>query len=273
MRLLSGDPRWHACDVAWVGEDDCDAALLRVRGDEALGAGGALRLGRLVGERRVGALRAVGFPWAQVATGERDAVDRTEAIDAAVDPLSGRAPGRPTGPSSSTSRGRCRGTATTAVRRGRACRAPRSCATTSSSGVIAGDPRRFGPDRLHATPASALAASPGFCEAAPVELADVELLGLLEAPYRGRDDAGVSASPSQLIDSRAEVVAFRGREDEVAALEAWCAAPALLGVCLVWGTGGIGKTRLAAELCHRVPARGWWPASTPRARTRERSPR
>ena len=133
VRLLSGDPRWHACDVAWVGEDDCDAALLRVRGDEALGAGGALRLGRLVGERRVGALRAVGFPWAQVATGERDAVDRSEAIDAAVDPLSGRAPGRPTAPSSSTSRGRCRGTATTAVRRGRACRAPRSCATTSSS--------------------------------------------------------------------------------------------------------------------------------------------
>ena len=61
VRLLSGDPRWHACDVAWVGEGDCDAALLRVRGDEALGAGGALRLGRLVGERRVGALRAVGL--------------------------------------------------------------------------------------------------------------------------------------------------------------------------------------------------------------------
>ena len=49
---------------------------------------------------------------------------------------------------------------------------------------------------------------------------------------------------------------FRGREDEVAALEAWCAAPAPLGVCLVWGTGGIGKTRLAAELCHRVSAAG-----------------
>ena len=123
-------------------------------------------------------------------------------------------------------------------------------------GVIAGDPRRFGPDRLHATPAAALAASPGFCEAAPVALADVELLGLLEAPYRGRDDAGVSASPSQLMDSRAEVVVFRGREDEVAALEAWCAAPAPLGLCLVWGTGGIGKTRLAAELCHRVSAAG-----------------
>ena len=58
------------------------------------------------------------------------------------------------------------------------------------------------------------------------------------------------------MDSRAEVVVFRGREDEVAALEAWCAAPAPLGVCLVWGTGGIGKTRLAAELCHRVSAAG-----------------
>ncbi len=256
VRLLSGDPRWHACDVAWVGEDDCDAALLRVRGDEALGAGGALRLGRLVGERRVGALRAVGFPWAQVATGERDAVDRSEAIDAAVDPLSGRAPGRPDGPlvvhvEGSVPRDRDDGGSPWEGMSGAAL-----LRDDVVVGVIAGDPRRFGPDRLHATPASALAASPGFCEAAPVALADVELLGLLEAPYRGRDDAGVSASPSQLMDSRAEVVVFRGREDEVAALEAWCAAPAPLGVCLVWGTGGIGKTRLAAELCHRVSAAG-----------------
>ena len=256
VRLLSGDPRWHACDVAWVGEDDCDAALLRVRGDEALGAGGALRLGRLVGERRVGALRAVGFPWAQVATGERDAVDRTEAIDAAVDPLSGRAPGRPDGPlvvhvEGSVPRDRDDGGSPWEGMSGAAL-----LRDDVVVGVIAGDPRRFGPDRLHATSASALAASPGFCEAAPVALADVELVGLLEAPYRGRDDAGVSASPAQLMDSRAEVVVFRGREDEVAALETWCAAPAPLGVCLVWGTGGIGKTRLAAELCHRVSAAG-----------------
>ena len=161
MRLLSGDPRWHACDVAWVGEDDCDAALLRVRGDEALGAGGALRLGRLVGERRVGALRAVGFPWAQVATGERDAVDRSEAIDAAVDPLWG-APGLPDGPLVVHVEGSVRGTATTAVRPREAMSGAALLRDDVVVGVIAGDPRRFGPDRLHATPASALAASPGF---------------------------------------------------------------------------------------------------------------
>jgi tetratricopeptide (TPR) repeat protein len=256
VRVLSGDPRWHACDVAWVGEDDCDAALLRVRGDEALGAGGPLRLGRLVGERRVGALRAVGFPWAQVATGERDAVDRTEAIDAAVDPLSGRAPGRPGGPlvvhvEGSVPLQRNDGGSPWEGMSGAAL-----LRDDVVVGVIAGDPRRFGPDRLHATPASALVASPGFRAAAPVQIADVELLGLLEAPHRGRDDAGVSASPSQLIDSRAEVVGFRGREDELAALEAWCEVPAALGVSLVWGTGGIGKTRLAAELCHRVCGAG-----------------
>lgn len=256
VRVLSGDPRWHACEVAWVGEDDCDAALLRVRGDEALGGEGALRLGRLVGERRVGALRAVGFPWAQVATGERDAVDRTEAIDAAVDPLSGRAPGRLDGPlvvhvEGSVPLERDDGGSPWEGMSGAAL-----LRDDVVVGVIAGDPRRFGPDRLHATPASALAASPGFRAAAPVQLADVELLGLLEAPYRDGGDAGVAASPSQLIDSRAEVVAFHGRQDELAALEAWCAAPAPLGVALVWGTGGIGKTRLAAELCRRVSGAG-----------------
>jgi hypothetical protein len=256
VRLLSGDPGWHACDVAWVGEGDCDAALLRPRGMQALGAGGALRLGRLVGERRVGALRAVGFPWAQVATGQRDAVDRTEAIDAAVDPLSGRAPGRPDGQlvvhvEGSVPLERDDGGSPWEGMSGAAL-----VRDDVVVGVIAGDPRRFGPDRLHATPASALVASPGFRATAPVELTDVELLGLLEAPYRGGDDAGVSASPSQLIDSRAEVVAFRGREDELAALEAWCAAPPPLGVGLVWGTGGIGKTRLAAELCQRLRGAG-----------------
>jgi hypothetical protein len=256
VRVLSGDPRRHACDVAWVGEGDCDAALLRVRGDEALGAGGALRLGRLVGERRVGALRAVGFPWAQVATGERDAVDRSEAIDAAVDPLSGRAPGRPDGPlvvhvEGSVPLERDDGGSPWEGMSGAAL-----LRDDVVVGVIACDPRRFGPDRLHATPAAALAASPGFRAAAPVELADVELLGLLEAPYRGGDDAGVAGSPALLIDSRAEVVAFRGRQDELAALEAWCAQASPLSVALVWGAGGMGKTRLAAELCHRLRAAG-----------------
>ena len=153
VRVLSGDSRWHACDVAWLGGADCDAALLRTRGDETLGTGDALRLGRLVGERRVTELRAVGFPWAQVASGERDAVDATEAIDAAVDPLSGRAPGRPDGPlvvhvDGSVPLDRDDGGSPWEGMSGAA-----RLRDDVVVGVIAGDPRRFGPDRLHATPA------------------------------------------------------------------------------------------------------------------------
>lgn len=256
VRVLSGEPRWHACDVAWVGDGDCDAALLCAREGEALGAEGALRLGRFVGERRVGALRAVGFPWAQVATGERDAVDRTEAIDAAVDPLSGRAPGRPDGQlvvhiEGSVPLDRDDGGSPWEGMSGAAV-----LRDDVVVGVVAGDPRRFGPDRLHATGASALAADPAFLAAAPIEVVDVELVGLLEAPYRRDDHAPAAESPAQLIDSRAEVVTFRGRQDELELLETWAAAPSPLGVALVSGAGGMGKTRLAAELCHRLRGAG-----------------
>src|SRR5512133_3262376 len=75
VRLFEGDSSWHVCDVAWVGGEDCDAALLRARDGAALGASGALRLGRLVGQERVGAIRAVGFPWATVVRRERVVID------------------------------------------------------------------------------------------------------------------------------------------------------------------------------------------------------
>ena len=269
VRLLGGEAAWCPCEIAWIGEGDCDAALLRTRGGETLGADGPLRLGRLVGERRVGELRAVGFPWAQVRAQERGSVSATEAIDVAVDPLSGRAPGRSDGwlvvhvdgsvPSERDDGGSpWQGMSGAALLRGDVV-----------VGLIAGDPSRFGADRLLATPATALAADHAFAAIAPAELVDVELLGVLDAPYRAALDEGAATGLAQLLDSRAEVVAFRGRESELATLQAWCEAEPRLGVALIRGPGGIGKTRLAAELCARLrragAVAGFW---NPRAEAR-----
>jgi AAA ATPase domain/Tetratricopeptide repeat len=262
VRLLEGDPRWYACDVAWIGDERCDAALLRVREGEALGASRALRLGRLVGQQRVGAVRAVGFPWAQVVSGERIDIDLTEAIQAAVDPLSGRGPdgGEPllvvhidgSVPSPRDDGGSpWQGMSGAALLR-----------DDVVLGVIVVDPDRFGPDRLGATAASTLAAIPAFRAALtgdgaqPLELVDVELIDLLEAPYEPDAARGMAPSPAILLDSRTGVVGFRGRDDELAQLEAWCAGEPAIGVALVSGPAGFGKTRLVAELCRRLRRAG-----------------
>ena len=112
-------------------------------------------------------------------------------------------------------------------------------------GLIAGDPPRSGRPpprdaghRAGADHASRRSRRPSWstssCSASSTRRAP---------PRRGRGHrAGAAARP------RAEVVAFRGRESELATLQAWCEAEPRLGVALIRGPGGIGKTRLAAEL-------------------------
>lgn len=65
-------------------------------------------------------------------------------------------------------------------------------------------------------------------------------------------------SRAMLLDPRRELVPFAGRKTELARLLAWCQHGAPVGVRLVTGPGGVGKTRLAVELCERLgPAWRW----------------
>ncbi|SDR05130.1 AAA ATPase domain-containing protein [Thermostaphylospora chromogena] len=58
--------------------------------------------------------------------------------------------------------------------------------------------------------------------------------------------------PAQLLHPARGVVPFVGRERELAELLAWCADPQAGRLRLLTGPGGVGKSRLAAELAARL---------------------
>ncbi|MFJ8627891.1 trypsin-like peptidase domain-containing protein [Kitasatospora sp. NPDC093550] len=62
-------------------------------------------------------------------------------------------------------------------------------------------------------------------------------------------------SPSYLLSPQAEVVPFTGMDDEIAALTSWCTSSRGVDVAVVFGPGGVGKTRLATELIRRMTRR------------------
>ncbi len=63
--------------------------------------------------------------------------------------------------------------------------------------------------------------------------------------------------PDTLLRADYEVVPFHGRERELADLDAWCHGRESVAIHLDTGIGGMGKTRLARELCKRLCAEGW----------------
>ena len=134
--------------------------------------------------------------------------------------------------------------------------------------VVVKDDRAFGNRRLHAVPASVLAAEPDFARliaddtgTAPA-LEAVELAEFLQPPqlrrWRGR--------PGRCWPPAVEAVEFTGRGEELAELTAWRDGGEGLSVMLVAGEGGQGKTRLARQFAaHRGGPGGqqgsWPPAS------------
>lgn len=50
---------------------------------------------------------------------------------------------------------------------------------------------------------------------------------------------------------------FVGRRSEHASLAVWCTSPDPVGIRLVTGPGGVGKTRLAREFAHHMARAGW----------------
>ena len=84
-------------------------------------------------------------------------------------------------------------------------------------------------------------------------------LGLGPVPLRipeSRWRPGVSP-PGALLRAEYGVVPFHGRDDELGHLRGWCGGEAPVKVRLYTGAGGMGKTRLALELCRRLRDEGW----------------
>ncbi|GGZ80074.1 tetratricopeptide repeat protein [Streptomyces bluensis] len=95
--------------------------------------------------------------------------------------------------------------------------------------------------------------------------ADIHVFGdgtplyLLEnwRPAPQTDPQWLRELPSRMLNARHEVVAFTGREAELAALHRWRDEGPRLAVRWLSGPGGQGKTRLVAQLAARSVAAGW----------------
>jgi hypothetical protein len=81
--------------------------------------------------------------------------------------------------------------------------------------------------------------------------------GARHEAWQGTLEQARPRSLARLLDPQREVVDFAGREDELAALVAWCEDDDGARLRLVTGPGGVGKTRLAVELAGRVRELGW----------------
>lgn len=60
-----------------------------------------------------------------------------------------------------------------------------------------------------------------------------------------------------LLTPNHAVVPFLGRDEERAALRTWADDPSPLSIAVLTGEAGMGKTRLAGELCTELTAAGW----------------
>jgi hypothetical protein len=77
----------------------------------------------------------------------------------------------------------------------------------------------------------------------------------LSLPFTTWDPARMP--PGALLRAEMGVVEFHMRERELEVLESWCMRDEPLLVQLYHGPGGMGKTRLAIELCRRMKESNW----------------
>ncbi|TDL37478.1 tetratricopeptide repeat protein [Kocuria rosea] len=253
---------WTPAVVVWRDED-ADVALLRAPDLPALPAGSPIPpWGKVTGHEQIECM-AVGFPWAVVAPHQlRD----TEQMVGFIPPLSGAVTGtqaitvRSSPPLPRNDRGSpWAGMSGAAVFTGRYL-----------VGVIVVDPSRYGTDRLRATPLASLleinAHLRGLLGAEvgvepvrlplPLAISAQDSMGL-RPPYRPLRGTAPTRSPGALLQAQHGMVPFADRSDQLADLQAWCQQQGTLALRVVTGDGGAGKTRLAAELCVVMAARGW----------------
>ncbi len=110
---------------------------------------------------------------------------------------------------------------------------------------------------LHGHPNLRLVRGEDFLETVSVELpvpVDPPDPPLKLPELRWRPDR---SPPGALLRAEYGVVPFHFRQTEIENLEAWCRGDKSLGIRLYTGAGGMGKTRLALEICQRLRADGW----------------
>ncbi|MEH1166948.1 tetratricopeptide repeat protein [Micromonospora sp. CPCC 205539] len=76
-------------------------------------------------------------------------------------------------------------------------------------------------------------------------------------PSQGADREWLRTLPSRLLNARYGVVPFTGRVDELASLHIWRRTGPRLSALWLYGPGGAGKSRLAAEFAASCAADGW----------------
>lgn len=225
----------------------------------------AVRWGRLTGRRPGVKCEATGFPRALVGPG---GIRDTDQVSAQINPGSRRVAGR------------YDLTVTSAVPTPLRDK-PSPWGGLSGAGVFANgvlvavvivDERGgYSGDRLSAVPVYRLASDAGFTDlvsaaggglSGPAQLESVELQGILtplhlRALRRGNDP---SRSPAMLLRPEMGVVPFHGRAELTAALINWCLDTEIeVGVRMLTGPGGQGKTRMAHHLAEHLL---WLPPST-----------
>ena len=92
---------------------------------------------------------------------------------------------------------------------------------------------------------------------APSVYAGMRKRGEARESWRESSEEAPPHSWARLLDPRREVVGFVGRKARLAALGAWCTDEQAGRLRLIVGPGGVGKTRLAVELAHRMTESGW----------------
>ena len=259
-----GNTVWPESYLEQAGSLDLDAALVEITDEQWEPPRlGPVRWGRLTGRAAGIRCEATGFPRVlRDPNGARD----SDQVAATINPGSRRFSGRydlnvtSSSPTPATSP-----------------RAPSPWSGTSGAGVFAAgrliavviiDERSgYSGDRLSAVPVSRLADDPLFVGQValgdgglegPWDVESIELVELLppstlrSAPRRGPG----MFSYATLLRADQEVVPFHGRDTELEEFIEWCVDPNILvGVRMLVGPSGQGKTRLALQLAQNLLAR------------------
>jgi len=124
--------------------------------------------------------------------------------------------------------------------------------------VVRADDQEFGNRRLHAVPASGLAAEPGFAAMVAADAGTAPVLEAVELAEFLQPPGAVEAhTPGSLLAPAAETVEFTGRSGELAQLAAWRDGGESFSVLLMAGEGGQGKTRLGRQFAAACRRSGW----------------